>query len=116
MVNLDYLYNPAAAKNIFGKKRFVDKPLSFSVIENGTILPHKDIMVDGKWTWGSGGIIDGEGEFIKSSHVFSGAGKSYTSPHGDYSQLQNGNLSRHILSRLGSCNYRQPKPLVVLEK
>ncbi len=80
MVNLDYLYNPADAKNFFARDFFLDKELGFSVIENGTILPHKDIMVDGKWTWGSGGIIDGNGEFIKSSHVFDGAGKSYTPP------------------------------------
>ena len=41
MVNLDYLYNPAAAKPIFDKNYFVDKKLGFQVIEKGTMLPHK---------------------------------------------------------------------------
>ena len=79
MVNLDYLYNPAAAKKNFGKKHFADKKLGFRVIENGMILPYKK-TIDGKTDktgWGFGGIVDSEGEFIKSSHVFSGAGKYY---------------------------------------
>ena len=82
MVNLDYLYNPAAAKNIFGKKRFVDKPLGFSVIENGTILPYKK-TIDGKTDktgWGFGGIVAGNGEYIDSSFVLSEGDKSYTPP------------------------------------
>lgn len=77
MVNLDYLYNPVAVKNLFDKNYFVDKELSFSVIKHGTILPHKDVYVDGKWTWGKGGIIDSDGKFIKSSHVKSNVGEGY---------------------------------------
>lgn len=81
MTNLDYLYNPAAAKEILNKNYFVDKKLGFQVIERGMILPHKDVMVNGKWTWGKGGIIDGKGEFIRSSFVRTGLGGSYTPPH-----------------------------------
>ena len=80
MVNLDYLYNPDAAKPYVDKNFFVDKKLGFQVIEHGTILPHKDSMVNGKWTWGNGGIVDGNGEYIKSTHVNSSAGSSYTPP------------------------------------
>ena len=75
MINLDYLYNPEIAKSHFDKNYFVDKKLGFSVIENGTILPHKDVYVDGKWTWGKGGIIDSNGKFIKDSHVLYGIDK-----------------------------------------
>ena len=65
MVNLDYLYNPAAAKPIFDKNYFVDKKLGFQVIEKGTMLPHKDVYVNGKWTWGKGGIVDSNGNFVQ---------------------------------------------------
>lgn len=80
MVNLDYLYNPDAAKPYFDKNFFVDKKLGFQVIENGMILPHKDTLVNGIWTWGKGGIVDGKGEYIKRSHVVSGCGSIYTPP------------------------------------
>ncbi|MBR4904275.1 MAG: hypothetical protein IKZ53_06360 [Selenomonadaceae bacterium] len=82
MVNLDYLYNPDTAKPQFDRNYFLDKKLGFQVIENGTIIPYKKI-VDSKKTpdgWGFGGIVDGEGKFIKSSHVVSGAGSIYTPP------------------------------------
>ena len=85
MVNLDYLYNPAAAKVHIRQDHFLDKPLGFQVIENGMLLPHKDIMVDGKWTWGKGGLVDSKGEFVKSSHVFYGTGSSYTPPQNRFS-------------------------------
>ena len=78
MVNLDYLYNPAAAKPIFDKNHFVDKKLGFQVIERGTIIPHKNVSDNGKWTWGKGGIINSNGEFIKDS-VF-GVKETYTLP------------------------------------
>lgn len=82
MVNLEYLYNPDAAKGVFSKNYFSDKKLGFSIIENGTILPYKR-KIDGKTTpnsWGYGGIVDKEGTFIKSSHVNSEAGSFYTPP------------------------------------
>ena len=80
MVNLDYLYNPEAAKPHFSKSFFSDKKLGFQVIENGMILSHKDIIVDGKWTWGKGGIVDNQGKFIKGSFVHRGVGGMYTPP------------------------------------
>ena len=78
MVNIDYLYNPDRAKKFFDKNYFLDKKLGFQVIENGTILPHKDVWVNGKWTWGKGGIIDNEDNFVKNSTF--GACKVYTPP------------------------------------
>ena len=78
MDNFDYLYNPDAAKDRFSKNYFVDKKLHFRIIERGTILPHKDMCVNGKSTWGFGGITDKRGEFIKSSFVHSGVGSAYT--------------------------------------
>lgn len=65
MVNIDYLYNPEAVKERFKKNYFIDKKLGFRVIENGTVLPHKDSIIDGKWTHGKGGIVDSNGEYIK---------------------------------------------------
>lgn len=78
MTNLDYLYNPAAAKDLVGKNPFIDKKLHFRIIERGTILPHKHLYVNGKWTYGFGGIVDRRGEFIKSSFVRYGDGDAYT--------------------------------------
>lgn len=78
MVNFDYLYNPEVAKPYFDKNYLVDKKLGFQVIEKGTILPH--VYVDGKWTLGKGGIVDSNGEFIKSSSVIGNSESFYTPP------------------------------------
>ena len=80
MVNFDYLYNPAAAKEngYFDKNYFVDKKLAFRTIENGMILPH---------TSKGGGIVDGNGEFIKESFIHMGNGKAYTPPRINSAQL-----------------------------
>lgn len=83
MINLDYLYNPDAAKPYFNKNYFIDKKLGFQVIENGTILPHKRITdTDNvrRRIWGAGGIVDGNGEFVKNSFVVNGIGELYTPP------------------------------------
>lgn len=78
MINIDYLYNKDAAADFFGKNHFVDKKLHFRIIERGTLLPHKEVFVNGRWTWGFGGIVDRKGEFVKSSFVYSGTGGAYT--------------------------------------
>ena len=78
MTNLDYLYNPSAAQKHFGKDRFVDKKLHFRIIERGTILPHKHMYVNGKWTWGFGGIVDSKNNFVKGSFVYESGGAVYT--------------------------------------
>ena len=86
MVNLDYLYNPAAAKPHFEKNYFVDKKLDFQVIEHGTIIPYKK-MIDGKYGksgWGYGGIVDSEDKFIESSFVYAGCGSPYTPPQNQF--------------------------------
>ena len=80
VTNLDYLYNPNAAKKFFDKNYFIDKPLSFSVIENGTILPHKSVIIPGKKHFGLGGIVDGNGKYIKGSSLHYGVGGAYTPP------------------------------------
>ena len=82
MTNLDYLYNPDAVKDKFDKNYFVDKKLGFSVIERGTVLPHKTISdTDPKrQVWGAGGIVDSQGEYIKGTHVAFHVGEPYT-PH-----------------------------------
>lgn len=78
---LHYLYEKDTAKNFFGKNYFSNRELGFQVIEHGTILPHKDVYVDGKWTWGKGGIVDGAGNYIDNSFVHSGfGGKPYPLP------------------------------------
>lgn len=81
MVNLDYLYNPEAVKSRFNKNYFLDKKLSFQIIENGMILPHK--KSDVSW-FGLGGIIDGNGKFIKNSTVWQRDDKSYTPPQNQF--------------------------------
>ena len=80
MVNLDYLYNPDAAKPKFDKNYFLDKKLGFQVIENGMILPHKDMRTPGKWHFGLVGIVDSENKYVNSSSVHYGVGGAYTPP------------------------------------
>ena len=82
MVNINYLYNPNAAKPRLTKNRLSDKKLGFQVIENGMILPYKyENRVSG-WSWKNflGGIVDSQGEFIASSSVHYGTGGMYTPP------------------------------------
>ena len=78
MVNLDYLFNSDAVKKIFfDRNYFSDKKLSFSIIENGMILPHK-LNIPG--IKNGGGIVDGNGEYIKSSFWHYGFGQAYIPP------------------------------------
>ena len=84
MTNLDYLYNPNAAKGFFNENSFVNKKLGFQVIEHGTILPHKDVIVNGAWTFGSGGLVDSNGTFIKGSATKTDVGKAYTPPKNQF--------------------------------
>ena len=82
MTNLDYLCNPDAAKEQIEENYFVDKKLGFSVIENGTILPHKEVQIVKGWSWKNqfGGIVDGNGEYVKGSHVASSIHGAYEPP------------------------------------
>ena len=104
MVNPDYLYDPEAAKPYFAKNYFIDKKLSFQVIENGTILPHT-IMPErgnGFWSKNLGGIANIKGEFIKESYVHCGVGDIYTPPRINSKKHQYRNLSGILLSGLGA--------------
>ena len=78
MTNLDYLYDKNAVAKHFGKNHFVDRKLHFKIIKDATVLPHKNIYVNGWWTWGFGGIVDARGEFVKESFVANDRGAAYT--------------------------------------
>lgn len=80
MINIDYLYDPTFAKSFFGKNYFVERKLGFQVIEKGTILPHKWTAPPGKWSWGAGGIVDGNGEYVTSSFFYRSGDHNYTPP------------------------------------
>ena len=77
MVNYDGLYR----KDYFGDKltfnHFSTKKLYFKIIENATILPFKYINVNGKGT-SFGGLIDGNGAFVKDTLIHEGIGEVYT--------------------------------------
>ena len=79
MVNFDYLYNPEAAKPFLNKDHFVEKKLSFRVIENGMIFPHKIFPCKG-WSWGGGGVYDENGDFVMHSYESYVAGCNYPRP------------------------------------
>ena len=76
MINYDGLYN----KDYFGDKlnenHFSNQKLHFKIIENGTILPHKDLP--GLGLNGFGGIVDANGSFVARSFVHMGTGDAYT--------------------------------------
>ena len=72
MVNLDYLYNPAAAKGILDKNSFVDKKLGFKVIEHGTVFPAKTGVVNGKKCHIHDGVFDNAGEFLAGTSTANG--------------------------------------------
>ena len=80
MVNLDYLYNPETAKPSFDKNYFVDKKLSFQVIENGIVLPSKWVS-PGKF---ASGIVNSEGKNIQGTFVHRGVGIDYTPPQNQF--------------------------------
>ncbi len=68
MTNIYYLYNKYAEKNYFSMNRFSDEPLSFKVIEGGTILPFKRPKESRQSNlWGLGGIFDEQRNFVEGS-------------------------------------------------
>ena len=80
MTNLDYLYNPEAARERFDKNYFIDKKLGFQVIKNGTILPYKDDG-HGGLIGALGGIVDSNGNYFPSSFVSNSRNRHYTPPN-----------------------------------
>ena len=76
MIHLDYLYNEQNVKKIFDDNYSVDKKLGFSVIDRGTVLTHE--VPSKGFSWGRAGIINSNGEFIKSSFVHCCVGNGYT--------------------------------------
>lgn len=80
MINLDYLYNPNAAKGLIDKNYFIDKKLGFQVIEHGMILPPTVLLQNNVRKSFAGGVVDGNGEYIKESSIHYGIGAKYTPP------------------------------------
>ena len=83
MTNLNYLYNPDAAKKFFNVNYFVDKKLSFRTIERGMILPYKP-LVTGVWNWGGGGVVDGTDKYINGTYIKSEINGDYTPPKNQF--------------------------------
>ena len=115
MVNIDYLYNPDAARKSFKDNYFVDKKLGFRIINHGTILPYKDRDANGQVIFGGlGGVFNEDGEFIRESHIHFGTGGAYTPPPTRYStQFGDRHLFRNFLSCLGARHNRQPSSHMV---
>ncbi len=74
MTNYEYLYNKEYYHDILYHDLFVNKELSYSIIENGTILPFKRVE-EGNGL--GGGIIDDKGNFINSTSLHNEFGTSY---------------------------------------
>ena len=79
MTNLDYLYNPPAAAKHFDRDCFVDKQPGFTVVERGAVVPFVPIVENSRRILEFGGVVDGDGRFIKSSVGRFGADDRYTS-------------------------------------
>ena len=102
MVNIDYLYNPKAAKPYFDKNYFVDKKLGFQVIENGMILPHKKSNLPGAHAWGLGGIVDSEDNYIGSSAIITTtADRKYTPPQSQFNTALKPSFTSECFSLFG---------------
>ena len=78
MTNIDYLYNRDTVKDTFDQNYFAYKNLGFRIIERGMIVPYVNIGDDDKRVWEFGGVVDGNGKFIKSSVGKFGAETVYT--------------------------------------
>ena len=77
MVNVDYLYNPEAAREGISKDYFLNEKFGFQVIEHGMVLPDKFINYKNY----IGCVVDSEGKFVKSTHItHGGTFKAYTPP------------------------------------
>ena len=109
MTNLNYLYNSSDAQKLFGKNYFVDKTSGFTTVKHGTILPTKDNSA-------LGGIVDGDGQYIKNSFLHYGLGKPYTHTQRRTIQLGKCRLCRIVLFRLGARSHRQLAVSVVFDE
>ena len=74
MINCDYLYNKDFMNSTRPQSHFSNKKLHFRIIENGIILPHKNLP----GTCGFGGVVDNTGNYIEESFVHTGIGGAYT--------------------------------------
>ncbi|MBQ3442121.1 MAG: DUF563 domain-containing protein [Selenomonadaceae bacterium] len=78
LINFNNLYNPNITRP---QNCSLKKKLSFQVIENGTILPSKNILDGLVTTWpGFGGVVDSKGEAVKNAFSVSNNGTIYNPP------------------------------------
>ena len=74
LVNYDGLYNKEYHEDQIKLKHFYDQKLHFRIIENGTVLPFKNLPT----TAGFGGIVDEKGTYIPTSFYNASGGGAYT--------------------------------------
>lgn len=74
MTNYDYLCNKEYFGDSLNTNHFTAKKLYFRIVDNGTILPFKDVP----GTEGFGGLIDAAGNFLPRSSIHMGVGGAYT--------------------------------------
>ena len=67
MVNYDYLYKKEYYDDIISKNHFSDKELSWSVYQNVTLIPFKDLGDNI-----GGGLLDSSGDYIDGSGIHKG--------------------------------------------
>ncbi len=77
MINYDGLYNKDYFGDRLNENHFYDKKLHFRIIENGTILPLKDVNYAGFF----GGLMDDRGNFVKGTSVHIGVGEEVYTPN-----------------------------------
>jgi len=75
MVNYDGLYNKNFYGDKIGQNHLSEQKLSFRILKNATILPHKSIP---NHPTGLGGIVDADGNFLEETFVHHGITETYT--------------------------------------
>lgn len=76
MTNYDGLYNKDYFGEKLSEKHFYDKKLHFRIIENGTILPFKELPDAGFF----GGLVDEENSFVEGTSIHRGVGGGAYTP------------------------------------
>ena len=77
MVNYDGLYNKEYFGDRLNENHFSDKKLHFRIIENGTIIPFKDV----KGSEFFGGLMDEKGNFVNRTSAHAGVGEEIYTPN-----------------------------------
>ena len=77
MTNYDGLFNKEYFGNRLNENHFSNQKLHFKIIENGTIIPFKDVKGSGFF----GGLMDDKGNFVKRTSVHAGVGEEVYTPN-----------------------------------